>query len=184
MKEIWKDIVYEGINYEGYQVSNWGRVKTFNYLHHNGVVKIMKQNKVAGGYMRVVLYKDGKRHRCMVHRLVAEAFIPNPENKPCVDHINTIRTDNRVENLVWKTHKENSNNPLTREHISKSTMNNKRSKTVIQYTLDGEFVREYPSANEVQRQNEGFWQGGVSACCRGKIPQYRDFIFKYKERVD
>ena len=87
-EEVWKPIKdYEGL----YEISNLGRVKSLNY----------------GG--------TGKGKILKVHRLVAEAFIPNPGNKPCVDHINTIKNDNRVENLRWVTYKENSNNEKTLE---------------------------------------------------------------------
>ena len=112
--EIWKDIKkFEGI----YQVSNLGNIKSLNN-NKTKKEKILKLNKDKKGYLYVDLYKNNKSKRFVVHRLVAEAFIPNPENKPCIDHINTIRDDNRVENLRWVTYKENCNNPLTRKHNS------------------------------------------------------------------
>lgn len=86
-----------------YEVSNFGRVKC------NGkIVKPHMRNR----YLYIGTF--------YIHRAVAELFIPNPDNKPCVDHINTIRTDSRAENLRWVTHKENSNNPLTRKQFSES----------------------------------------------------------------
>lgn len=112
--EIWKDV--EGFE-KKYQISNMGRVKSLNYRGCKGVVKILKQTFEKDGYLRVGLTKDGKTKTNFIHRLVAQTFIENKENKPCVDHINTIRTDNRVENLRWSTHKENSNNELTKEKI-------------------------------------------------------------------
>ena len=115
INEIWKEVVgYEGL----YQVSNLGRVKALPKDAWNGkghfktkerILKVFLQKD----YERVHLHKDGKCSNKRVHRLVAEAFIDNPENKPYVDHINTIRNDNRVDNLRWVTHKENMNNPLT-----------------------------------------------------------------------
>lgn len=106
--EVWKDIQgYEGL----YQVSNLGRVKS---LRRSKIRKLYKDDK---GYFRVTLKKKGKSKNFQIHRLVATAFIPNPENKPEVDHINTIRTDNRVQNLRWVTSSENSNNPLTKKHF-------------------------------------------------------------------
>ena len=110
MKEIWKDVIgYEGL----YQVSNLGRVKSLDRFCIDGRKRygqIMKQVITNGGYFAVGLRKGKGQKRYLVHRLVAEAFIPNTDNKPCVDHINTIRTDNRVCNLRWCTYKENCNN--------------------------------------------------------------------------
>lgn len=151
--EIWKDI--EG--YEGYyQVSNEGIVKS---LRRNKILKPYTNR----GYEYVVFSVGNKRKTIRVHRLVAEAFIPNPQNKPCVDHINTVRNDNRVENLRWTTHKENSNNELTIEHsLGHITHRN----TVYQYTLDGELIRTYDSALEAANKN-CFRQGAISKCCVG-----------------
>lgn len=113
MKEVWKDI--EG--YEGkYQVSNLGRVKSLNY-NKTGKEGMLRAGVTTDGYLQVVLYKDRKKKHHATHRLVAQTFIPNPDNKPCVDHINTIRTDNRVDNLCWVTCKENNNNPITKKRL-------------------------------------------------------------------
>ena len=114
--EIWKDIEgYESL----YQVSNMGRVKALNY-NRSGKEKIMKQSFEKDGYLRVGLTKDRKIKTIKVHRLVATTFIENIGDKPCVDHKNTIRYDNRVENLRFVTHKENNNNELTKKHLSES----------------------------------------------------------------
>lgn len=119
--EIWKDIAgYEGL----YQVSNLGRVKSLPREKWNGKAfhftneKIMTPVPNRDGYLNVCLIKDRFNKQFRIHRLVAEAFISNPKNKPCVDHINTIRNDNRVENLRWVTVKENMNNSLTKKKIS------------------------------------------------------------------
>lgn len=98
MEEIWKDIQ----NYKGlYKVSNLGRVKSLFYNN-----KVLKGNNSVG-YLSVALYKNKERFSVKVHRLVAQAFISNPENKCCVNHINGNREDNRVENLEWVTNLEN-----------------------------------------------------------------------------
>ena len=121
--EIWKDI--EGFE-KKYQISNMGRVKALNFKR-SGKEKIMKQSFNGRGYLKVGLRKDGKFKTLKVHRLVAQTFIENKENKPCVDHKNTIRTDNRVENLRFVTHKENNNNELTRKHNSESQKGRKHT---------------------------------------------------------
>lgn len=108
MEEIWKDV--EG--YEGeYKVSNLGRIKSFKMKFGKQPTEtIMQPQPEHTGYMRVCLVKNKKPKCVPVHRIVAETFIPNPENKPVIDHINGNRTDNRVENLRWVTHSENSQN--------------------------------------------------------------------------
>ncbi|MBQ7704580.1 MAG: HNH endonuclease [Selenomonadaceae bacterium] len=98
--EIWAWITgYENL----YQISTKARVKSF----HKGKVKILKQGFSRGGYSSVSLHKDGKAKTHLVHRLVAKAFIPNPENKPIVDHIDCNRANACVDNLRWVTQKEN-----------------------------------------------------------------------------
>lgn len=104
MEEIWRVIP----GHENYEVSNMGRVRA--------VPKVKKLTMSGHGYYTTSI--DGK---CMeVHRLVAAAFLDDVEGKTCVDHINTIKTDNRVENLRMVTYSENINNPLTLKHISDS----------------------------------------------------------------
>lgn len=129
MEEIWKDIQgYNGI----YQVSNIGRVRSLDRYDIDKLDRkcfykgqILKQYYDTGGYLKVNLYKNKKGKSYPVHKLVALAFIPNPENKPQIDHINTIRDDNRIENLRWVTPKENSNNPLTLQHSSEAVKGDK-----------------------------------------------------------
>lgn len=118
--EIWKPIKgYEGL----YEISNKGNVRSLDRYVMNGNRCCLLKGKprktyfISTGYLMVDLYKNSQRTHYLIHRLVAEAFIPNPNVLPFIDHINTIRTDNRVENLRWCSCKENMNNPLTREHI-------------------------------------------------------------------
>lgn len=136
MEEIWKNI-------KGYgnicQVSNLGRIKCGEDIKTPYMEK--------KGYLRIAL--KGKKH--LVHRLVAEAFIPNPNNKPYIDHINTDRTDNRVENLRWVTNKENCNNPISKQNYSKSNKG-KTAVSILQFTKDGEFVRKWNSMSDAEQE--------------------------------
>ena len=110
MEEIWKEIE----NYNGvYFVSNLGNVKSVDHYCKGRLGsgkqtgRILKQSLCNKGYLRVSLSNNKKRFSTGAHRLVAKAFIPNPKNKPQVNHINGVKTDNRVENLEWVTNKEN-----------------------------------------------------------------------------
>lgn len=137
--------------------------------------RICKSNTSKDGYLRVWI--DGKVK--FVHRLVLESFIPNPENKPCVDHINTIRTDNCVENLRWTTHKENCNNPLSIEHYrGKLGAEHHSSIPIVQLTKDGVFVKKWPAAAEVKRELE-ISNVSIAACCRGKLKSAGGYKWVY-----
>ena len=115
MEEIWKDVA----GYEGkYQVSNQGSIKSLNY-RRTGKERLLEPILLNTGYLIVNLHNNNTRKIFTVHRLVAQAFIENPTGRPCIDHINTTKTDNRACNLSWVTPKENSNNPITAERLMK-----------------------------------------------------------------
>ena len=183
MEEQWKTAIYDGIVYEGlYKVSNLGRILSLDYLH-TGKPELMTPVNVKG-YLRVELCKNGERKKCSVHRLVAETFLPNPENKPEVNHIDEDKTNNRVDNLEWKWHKDNCNHGTRNERIGKAnkvvqTNNSKKSKKVLQLSLSGELIREWPSVSECGRN--GFDKGAVSRCCRGEQKTHKGFRFMYEE---
>ena len=199
--EIWKDIKgYEGL----YQVSNWGRVKSLERVVQFGNQKRIVKSKIRKlkyviihpkypNYTQtiVTLYNKQKRKDFIVGRLVAETFIPNPENKPCVDHKNTDPTDNRVENLRWVTYKENSNNPITLSNMSIAQKGkpglkgnkNKYSKKVLQFDLEGNFIKEWDSLHQIE-EIIGLSHIQVSRCCRGIYKTSGGYVWKYKERVD
>lgn len=166
MKEIWLDIK----NYEGhYQVSNLSRVKSIKF----GKEIILKQN-IRRGYYYVGLSKNGKVKYFQVHRLVAEAFLPNTDNLPQVNHKDENKLNNNAENLEWCDNKYNSNFGTRNERISK-----RHSKPVLQYTLDGQFVKEWESATQAEREG-GFNLANIAACCKGKRNKHKGFIWLYK----
>lgn len=160
MTEIWKDIKgYENL----YQISSLGRVRRITKT--NGY-KILKQStNPQSGYIQVALSKNGKCTVYKVHQLVAKHFISNLDNKPCIDHINTDKTDNRVENLRWCTQKENLNNPITILNIIKS--NKKMMKPVVQMTSDGFFKQIYRSQKYAALINRKIYQS-IYAYCKHK----------------
>ena len=175
-KEYWIEVK----GHPRYRVSTLGRVKCLSW-GKTGKERICKLSVDGNGYLKVEIDRVTKK----VHRLVIESFIPNPEKKPCVDHINTIKTDNRVENLRWCTHKENCNNPLTRKHKSEnSTMlgkfgaENSRSVAISQLTLDGQFIRKWPAAREVKREL-GIDNSSITNCCKGKRKSAGGFKWMY-----
>lgn len=195
MEEIWKDVVgYEGL----YQVSNLGRVRSlWHDVWHKG--KILKPSfDGKKNYLFVGLHKNGKTTQRNIHRLVAETFIPNPNNFPCVNHINEIKTDNRACNLEWCTVEYNSNygnakkNMIesrrknnVQDEINKKIKNTKKKnnsfsceKPVAQYTTDGNLVATYASATDAERKT-GISRGGIQRCCVGRYYQAKGYIWKY-----
>lgn len=189
MQEIWKDVKgYEGL----YQVSNLGRVRSLDRVvkaSYNSTMlkkgKILKQQKNENGYLYVFLTKDKKEKNCRVHRLVAEAFIPNPLKLPQVNHKDENKLNNCVENLEWCDGKYNCNygtcTERRSEKMSEILLNrDDLSKRVIQYTLDGKFVAEYLSTMDVRRKL-GFDNGNISKCCNGKQKTYKGYTWRYKQ---
>lgn len=180
MIEIWRDIKdYEGL----YQVSNFGRVRSLVTDSHRGK-RILKQS-FRGCYLKVKLIKDNKQKIVSVHRLVAEAFLPNPLNLPCVNHKiegEEGKKINTVENLEWCDYSYNTNYGTANTRRSKKMTNGKLSKSILQFSKTGEFICEWVSASEIQRQL-GFNKGNISKCCLGntRLKTYKGFIWKYKE---
>ena len=176
-KEVWRDVVgYEGL----YQVSSMGRVKSLerrfiDKIGRERYVKecFLKPSTDRGGYLRVGLCDGEKQKTFKVHRLVCEAFHENPDNKPQVNHINEIKTDNRASNLEWATARENSNFGTRNERLGKA-----QSKPVAQYAQDGELIKVWPSTMEVERQ-AGFSNGNISQAANGKYKQAYGFIWEY-----
>ena len=190
IKEIWKTAVYDGEIYEElYKVSNLGKILSLNYKN-TGKAELMTPVEMPNGYFQVGLSKNKEYKMCYVHRLVAETFLPNPENLPEVNHIDEDKTNNFVflnedgsvdkekSNLEWKTHKDNINHGTRNERVSKTLTNGKKSKRVLQLSLSGDLIKEWESARECGRN--GFDQGNVSRCCNGKQKTHKGFRFMYK----
>lgn len=168
--EEWRNI--EG--YSDYMVSNLGRVKSLKYNKE----KILKPATHTKGYLCVALCKNSKMQTFKVHRLVAQAFIPNTDNLPQVNHINEDKSDNRVDNLEWCDASYNINYGTGIQRRSTTNTNGKRAKTVYQYTIDGEFVAEYPSVNEIERQL-GYRIGNIWSCCNGRYKSAYGYKWSY-----
>jgi hypothetical protein len=180
ISEIWKDIKgYEGL----YQVSNLGRVKSLKRTVNkkNGrkqtiQERFLKPRGNSNGYLRVYLREGGYTGKNFsVHRLVCEAFHENPENKPCVNHIDENKANNTASNLEWCTVKENNNHGTHNTRSAKA-----RSKPVGQYTRDGKLIKVWQSTNEVERQL-GFNPGNISKAARGKRKTAYGYVWKYIE---
>lgn len=170
MLEIWRDIK----NYEGiYEVSNLGRIKS---ISRNGTIKenrILKPNKVMG-YSQVGLQKYGTRKYKKIHRLVAEAFIPNPENKKEVNHKDGNKANNCVDNLEWVTTSENQ------LHSYYELKNN--IKSVIQLSLNNEIIKEWESIAKVEQELK-ISNADICKCCKGKRKTAGGYKWRYKENI-
>ena len=173
-EELWKDIKgYEGL----YQVSDIGRVKSLERIvaRKNGrrqpiQERILKPSTNEYGYLYVNLCNsNSKRKSFLIHRLVCEAFHENPENKPCVNHIDENKINNEASNLEWCTVKENCNH---------GTRNARIAKSVGQYTRDGKLIKVWQSTMEVERQL-GVDNAFISRVARGEAKTAYDYVWKY-----
>ena len=178
--EEWRDIKgYEGL----YQVSNEGEVRSLNY-NHTGTIHTLNPSSNNRGYEHVNLFKDGERKMKQIHRLVAEAFIENPDNLPHINHKDENPHNNKVENLEWCTPAYNNAyggralragkniSKALRGRIPKHTP----PKKVYQYTLDGRLVKIWESTSECVKNGYNH----VSQCCNGLRTQNKGYRWSYK----
>lgn len=174
MSEIWIPVKgYLGL----YEVSNFGNVRSLNY-NHSGKTRLLRPAPNPKGYLMVALSKNKKRIGYCVHRLVAEAFLPNWFDDQQVNHIDENKLNNNVDNLEWCDCKYNNNHGTRNGRISISNTNGELSKTVLQYTKTGELVREWPSTREAGRN--GFRDSHIRSCCCGLRQSHAGYIWKYK----
>lgn len=169
MIEQWKDIKgYEGL----YQISNLGRVRSLNY-NRTGKVKVLKNSPAKHGYLKISLWHNGKKKTFTIHRLVAEAFIPNPDNLPCVNHKDEDKTNNCVGNLEFCTPEYNNNYGTHNERVSKKLMI-----SVSQYDKTGILIKVYSSAKDAQ-MDTGIFRTHITKCCKGKLKTTGGYMWRY-----
>lgn len=178
--EVWKDI--EGYE-RSYQVSNKGRVRSLDRITNDGKAlkgKILCQTYAGKGYLSVMLSKDGKTQRKNIHRLVAEAFLPNPNNLPEINHKSERKNENFVENLEWCDHKYNNT------YGGKIERGSKHNKVpVVQCTMDGEELFCWFSGVDAVAENPQLRATSIAACCRGRIKYHKGYKWKYgKEKTE
>lgn len=167
--EIWRDVAgYEGL----YKVSNLGNVMSLKHKKP----KLMKPGKYGNGYLFVILSNHNKSLKGnSIHRLVAQAFLPNPNNLPQVNHKDEDKTNNRVSNLEWCDAKYNLNYGTVQERKAKS-----KSKPVLQYDKNENLLNEYPSAIDAERKT-GIYQENICMVCKGKLKSTGGYLWRYKD---
>lgn len=180
MKENWKFLE------DCYLVSDQGRVKAMErcvkvgdtWRHYKE--KILKPIKHQSGYLSITISR--KKYR--LNRLVAQAFVPNddPERKTQVNHLNEIKTDNRAENLIWMTPKENINWGTCIQRRAEKRRNGKTSKAIVAVDpKSGNIIATFPSMKEAQRS--GFSRSNISECCSGKQKTHRGLRWEYSKNA-
>ena len=179
LNEEWKPIK----DYEDYyEISNYGRVRRIKYENFGNKTQYKLPNYLKpridkDGYLRYTLCIKQKNKQFFAHRLVAIHFLKNENNYPVVNHIDGNKQNNYYKNLEFCTIKHNNLHAL--EIGLRDMKNNKLSKVVEQYDLNGNLLNTFKSANEAKRITS-FSQGHICECCRGEIKQYKGYIWKYK----
>ena len=171
--EKWKDIEgYEGL----YQISNLGRIRSFYNYRRDGT-NILKP-RLKRGYYQVGLRKNGERKWHHLHRLVAKAFIPNPNNLPQINHKDENKTNNVIDNLEWCSVSYNNCYGTRRERVKEKT-----GKKVLQYDKEMNLIKEYPSIADATKEMGLKSISSICNCCRGVTETSKNYIWKYKSEV-
>lgn len=186
-KEIWKDIEgYEGL----YQVSNYGKVKRLKRKIKNQYIfkyekitnNILKGHKIQKGYIQVrLINQNGESKSFLIHRLVAQAFIPNPNNYPQINHKDENKENNKVDNLEWCNCYYNNNYGTKKERLSiiqKSIIREYRNKRVAQYDLNMNKINEFKSITEAHKITN-INLANISSCCLNNRKTAGKFIWKF-----
>jgi len=188
MEEIWKPAKYifkDGavLDLTGIlEVSNKERMKYLHFYKRNEE-KIVDYSKCTWNcnYLTISITKNKKRYTSLYfHRMVLSSFCPDSETYECINHIDENSHNNRLENLEWCTQKENMNAGTVKNRLKKINTNGKCSIPVLQFSLDGEFIKEWVSISEAKRQ---LGKINISACCKGRKKRAGGYIWKYKEVV-
>ena len=174
-KEIWKDIKgYEGL----YQASNLGRIKSLNSFGRKK--EIILKPRTGNRYYMIALYKNKERKDLLLHRIITETFLEKKQNKPFVNHKDENPFNNNVNNLEWCSHKDNMNWGTRNKRISlKNTNNPKICKKVIQYDLNGNFIKEYLSIKEACKELN-VKNNHIGACCKKQYGRKTACGYKWK----
>jgi len=191
-EEIWKHVV----GYEGYYaVSNMGRVKSLNRLiivkNYTRTIneRILVQSIFGTGYHAVFLSKNSIIKTITVHRLVATAFISNPENLATINHKDSNKSNNREGNLEWMSILDNVRHAIkngfgSKGNIGKFNEKNPNSKKIYQYNMDGVFLKEFPSVQEAAR-NTGGNRGNIGLVAHGKVGRTQSNGYRWSyEKTD
>lgn len=174
--EVWKNVV----GYNKYLVSSYGRIKNLDYKR-SGKDMMLSPGKIRNGYLVVVLSQNAVRKTCLLHRLIAEAFIPNPNHLPQVNHKDGNKTNNYISNLEWVTRKENVRHSFDcLGRVSPSGKSCSSSKPVVQY-LNGIEISEYSSIREAHRLTN-IPSGNISKCCKGIRKIAGGFKWRFKPK--
>ena len=179
--EVWKDIP----NYEGiYKASNFGRIKMVKRTLTDSLGKKINKKehilkpRTGNRYYMIALYKNGKREDLLLHRVIAQTFIPNPENKPFVNHKDENCFNNSSDNLMWCTQKENMNWGTINERMSK---NSKSKRKVNQYDMDGNYIKTWDCMTDFYKSKGLKLKTGIIECCKGRRQSHMGYKWKYAD---
>jgi hypothetical protein len=176
---------YKIKDFDRYYISKCGKVLSTNYNKTNITRLMIPQNR--NGYKSIRLYKNSKAKYYQIHRLIGQQFIPNPNNKPQINHIDSIRNNNNINNLEWCDNSHNQKHAykygfqkVNKNGLGKFGKLNGNSKKVYQYDLNGSLIKIWDSMADVNREL-GVLVSCISNCCSGKIKTSGGFIWKHSK---